>query len=195
MTLVFLGSLNPCYGGIDSGSKPMIGFEIANDVVQQSNRCTLRRNSETEDDLKAFQRHLEDVLSGESFRSSHRSGQFLRHVVKQAVEGRIDSLKERVIGVELFKSEDTSNTLVPPFHISEIDEVGRKSWKKASLAALLALLFLNIVLWGYLGIWIQRRAPHRGSKVGFADHSLVSERGPCHCGGWRPGGLGHALQR
>ncbi len=64
---------------------------------------------ETEDDLKAFQRHLEDVLSGESFvlsgesfRSSHRSGQFLRHVVEQAIKGRIDSLRERVIGAELF---------------------------------------------------------------------------------------------
>ena len=57
---------------------------------------------ETEDDLKAFHRHLEDVLSGESFRSSHRSGQFLRHVVEQAIQGRIDSLRERVIGAELF---------------------------------------------------------------------------------------------
>jgi hypothetical protein len=175
---------------------------------------------ETENDLKAFQRHLEDVLNGESFRSSHRSGQFLRHVVEQAVEGRIDSLKERVIGAELFnrspnydtgedaivrvtasdvrkrllqhygayrnasefrinlplgsyipeilrdppltqpvvepKLEGSSDTLGPPVHIIESEEVGRKFWKKASLAVLLALLFLNIVLWGFFLVWLPR---------------------------------------
>jgi hypothetical protein len=175
---------------------------------------------ETEDDLKAFQRHLEEVLSGESFRSSHRSGQFLRHVVEQALEGRTDSLKERVIGAELFnrspnydtgedaivrvtasdvrkrllqhygayrnasefrinlplgsyipeilrdppltqpvvetKSEGTSDTLKPPVHIIESEEVGRKFWKNGSLAVLLALLFLNIVLWGSFLVWLPR---------------------------------------
>jgi hypothetical protein len=172
---------------------------------------------ETEDDLKAFQRHLEDVLSGESFRSSHRSGQFLRHVVERAIEGRIDSLKERVIGAELFnrspnydtgedaivrvtasdvrkrllqhygayrnvsefrinlplgsyipeilraplpvvepKLERNSDALAPPVQISEIEKVRRKSWKKAPLAVLLALLFLNVVLWGFFLVWLQR---------------------------------------
>jgi hypothetical protein len=137
-----------------------------------------------------------------------------------ALEGRIDSLKERVIGAELFnrspnydtgedaivrvsasdvrkrllqhygayrnasefrinlplgsyipeiirdppltlpvvepKLEGTSDTLAPPVHISEIEEVRRTSWKKASLAVLLALLFLNIVLWGFFLVWLPR---------------------------------------
>jgi hypothetical protein len=175
---------------------------------------------ETEDDLKAFHRHLEDVLSGESFRSSHRSGQFLRHIVEQAVEGRVDSLKERVIGAELFnrspnydtgedaivrvtasdvrkrllqhygayrnvsefrinlplgsyipeilreppptlpvvepKSEGASDTVAPPVPIREIEKVGRKSWKKASLAVLVALLLLNIALWVSFLVWLPK---------------------------------------
>ena len=56
----------------------------------------------TESDLKAFQQHMEDVLRGEAFRGSHRSAQFLRFVVNQAIGGRCDELKERLIGIELF---------------------------------------------------------------------------------------------
>lgn len=56
----------------------------------------------TESDLKAFQQHMEDVLQGEAFRGSHRSAQFLRFVVNQAIGGHCDELKERLIGIELF---------------------------------------------------------------------------------------------
>jgi hypothetical protein len=52
----------------------------------------------TENDLKAFQQHLEKVISGEAFRGSHRSAQFLRYVVNQSVSGHCDELKERLIG-------------------------------------------------------------------------------------------------
>lgn len=56
----------------------------------------------TENDLKLFQQHLEDVLRGEAFRGSHRSGQFLRYVVEHSINGHCDELKERLIGIELF---------------------------------------------------------------------------------------------
>lgn len=56
----------------------------------------------TESDMRAFQRHLEDVLQGEAFRGSHRSAQFLRFVLNQAIGGHCDELKERLIGIELF---------------------------------------------------------------------------------------------
>jgi hypothetical protein len=64
----------------------------------------------TEDDLKAFHRHLEEILSGEAFRGSHRSGQFLRHVVELAIAGQSESLKERMIGIELFHRQSTYDT-------------------------------------------------------------------------------------
>ena len=56
----------------------------------------------TESDLKVFQQHLEEVLRGEAFRGSSRSGQFLRYVVNQSINGHCDELKERLIGIELF---------------------------------------------------------------------------------------------
>jgi hypothetical protein len=52
----------------------------------------IARILETENDLKAFQQHLEEVLHGEAFRGSHRSGQFLRYVVNQAINGHCDEL-------------------------------------------------------------------------------------------------------
>ncbi|MGA2859756.1 MAG: hypothetical protein ABSE40_23040 [Candidatus Sulfotelmatobacter sp.] len=46
--------------------------------------------------------HLEKVIHGKVFGGSPRGQQFLRHVVEKSIEGDFDSLKERVIGVELF---------------------------------------------------------------------------------------------
>jgi hypothetical protein len=70
----------------------------------------IARILETESDLKAFQQHLEEVLCGEAFRGSHRSGQFLRYVINQSVNGHCDELKERLIGVELFGRSPSYDT-------------------------------------------------------------------------------------
>ncbi|GGG75429.1 hypothetical protein [Edaphobacter dinghuensis] len=64
----------------------------------------------TENDLKAFQQHMEEVLRGEAFRGSHRSAQFLRFVVDQAVGGHGEELKERLIGIELFDRSPNYDT-------------------------------------------------------------------------------------
>ncbi len=64
----------------------------------------------TENDLKAFLQHLETVISGEAFRGSHRSAQFLRYVVNQSVSGHCDELKERLIGIELFGRSPSYDT-------------------------------------------------------------------------------------
>jgi hypothetical protein len=65
---------------------------------------------ETENDLKAFQQHMEEVLHGEAFRGSNRSGQFLRYIVDQSVSGHCDELKERLIGLKLFGRSPTYDT-------------------------------------------------------------------------------------
>jgi hypothetical protein len=57
---------------------------------------------ETEEDLVLLQHHLKEVIEGAVFRGSHRSGQFLKYIVEQALAGHFESQKERVIGVELF---------------------------------------------------------------------------------------------
>jgi hypothetical protein len=65
---------------------------------------------ESEEDLALLNQHLKEVIEGAAFRGSHRSGQFLKYVVEQAVAGHFDSLKERVIGVELFGRSPSYDT-------------------------------------------------------------------------------------
>jgi hypothetical protein len=45
---------------------------------------------------------LKSLIKGAAFKGSHRSGQFLQYIVEQALVRQFDSLKERVIGIELF---------------------------------------------------------------------------------------------
>ena len=65
---------------------------------------------ETEEQRTALRKHLQDVLEGPTFKSSPRCGQFLRYVVEQTIAGNRDSLKERLVGVELFGRSPSYDT-------------------------------------------------------------------------------------
>ena len=66
--------------------------------------------AETETEAAAVRQHLAEITEGAAFKGSHRSAQFLRYIVEQAIEGHLDALKERVIGVELFGRSPTYDT-------------------------------------------------------------------------------------
>src|SRR5437868_7082080 len=53
-------------------------------------------------DSDAVRSHLDAVLKSSQFRNSKRSASLLKFVVEEAVEGRAEQLKERVIGTEVF---------------------------------------------------------------------------------------------
>src|SRR5271156_4326118 len=61
-------------------------------------------------DVELLQQHLREVIEGAAFKASHRSGQFLKFIVDQAIAGHVESLKERVIGIELFGRCPTYDT-------------------------------------------------------------------------------------
>jgi hypothetical protein len=65
---------------------------------------------ETKGDIASLQQHLREVIEGDAFKGSHRSGQFLQYIVDQAIAGHFESLKERVIGVELFGRSTSYDT-------------------------------------------------------------------------------------
>ena len=65
---------------------------------------------ETEKDIELLQQHLREVTEGAAFKASQRSGQFLKYIVDQAIAGHFESLKERVIGIELFGRSPTYDT-------------------------------------------------------------------------------------
>jgi hypothetical protein len=56
----------------------------------------------SEGDTEALRQHLNDLTQGPAFKGSHRSQQFLRFVVEKVLDGAVDELKERTIGIELF---------------------------------------------------------------------------------------------
>lgn len=59
--------------------------------------------------LRSLRAHLEEVVHGKSFGTSPRGQQFLRHVMEKAIAGDLESLKERVIGIELFRRSASYN--------------------------------------------------------------------------------------
>jgi hypothetical protein len=68
------------------------------------------RISESKKDLAAVLQHLKEIVEGPAFKGSHRSAQFLKYIVEQSIAGRFDSLKERLIGVELFGRNPSYDT-------------------------------------------------------------------------------------
>lgn len=77
----------------------------------------------SEEEYASLRQYLNEVLEGAAFKSSPRSGQFLRYIVEQAIAGHSDVLKERLIGVELFgrtPSYDTGDDAIVRVTASEV---------------------------------------------------------------------------
>lgn len=70
----------------------------------------LPKGLDTEESLTSLRQHLHDVLEGGAFKSSPRCGQFLKYIIEQTIAGHGDSLKERLIGVELFGRSPSYDT-------------------------------------------------------------------------------------
>jgi hypothetical protein len=54
--------------------------------------------------------HLDTILAGEEFCSSRRSSELLRHIVERALAGDVESLKERLLGMEIFDRRSDYDT-------------------------------------------------------------------------------------
>src|SRR3984957_21155533 len=79
------------------------------DLIAQS-RPRATRIAETEEDIALLRRPLQEIIEGAAFKGSHRSAQFLKHIVEQSIAGSFDSLKERAIGIELFGRSPSYDT-------------------------------------------------------------------------------------
>lgn len=71
----------------------------------------------SDEQKQTIREEMERILHSEYFRSSPRSGQFLRFVVEHALDGHQEHLKERTIGVEVFGRS--------PSYLTEGDSVVR----------------------------------------------------------------------
>src|SRR5271170_776672 len=66
--------------------------------------------AETEEEIALLRRHLQEITEGTAFKGSHRSAQFLKHIVEKSIAGSFESLKERAIGIELFGRSPSYDT-------------------------------------------------------------------------------------
>jgi hypothetical protein len=66
--------------------------------------------TQSKEEIEAVRQHLDEVVHGAAFKGSPRSQQFLRYIVEKTLEGEINSLKERTIGVELFQRSPAYDT-------------------------------------------------------------------------------------
>ena len=74
------------------------------------------------DQILSVRRHLHEILTSHAFAGSKRTQDFLRLIVGHALEGEVESLRERMIGAELFGrpvSYDTGSDSVVRVRASE----------------------------------------------------------------------------
>lgn len=67
--------------------------------------------------------HLKDVVASHAFAGSKRTQDFLHLIVEHALEGEVDSLRERMIGAEMFGrpvNYDTGNDSVVRVKATEV---------------------------------------------------------------------------
>jgi TolB-like protein/Tfp pilus assembly protein PilF len=77
----------------------------------------------TPEQVALVRQHLQDVLSSAAFSGSKRAQEFLQLVVEHALADRTDSLKERMIGAEMFGRPvdyDTANDAVVRVKATEV---------------------------------------------------------------------------
>src|SRR5215469_18593332 len=63
---------------------------------------------------QAVLEQLNRMLKSRHFRNSRRYPAFLGHIVRRTLEGDLDSLKERILGIEVFKRESDYDTGADP---------------------------------------------------------------------------------
>src|SRR5580658_2661593 len=71
----------------------------------------------------AVRKHLHHVLSSDAFKGGKRAQDFLQLVVEHALAGRLDSLRERMLGAEMFGRPidyDTANDAVVRVKATEV---------------------------------------------------------------------------
>lgn len=80
----------------------------------QAEQTLARWTPTTASDKQAVWEQVERILRDPAFSKSRRYPSFIRHIIEQSLNGEEDSLKERLLGIELFnRSPDYDSTIDP----------------------------------------------------------------------------------
>jgi hypothetical protein len=72
--------------------------------------AAITQMAESEEWTVALRAHVQEIIEGEAFKGSIRCARFLSYIVERSISGHFDSLKERVIGLELFERSPAYDT-------------------------------------------------------------------------------------
>lgn len=78
--------------------------------IVDAREAEILRIAQSESDRTEVRQHVAELTEGEAFKGSPRSIRFLNYIVERAITGDFDSLKERVIGVQLFGRSGSWNS-------------------------------------------------------------------------------------
>jgi serine/threonine-protein kinase len=133
----------------------------------------------------AVEDQLERILASDTFARSERMSRFLRFTVQQALAGKADSLKEYLIGVEVYDKPETLDPRFDPIVRVEAGRLRSKlreyyeseggndpvliSFRKRSYAPVFRFRFSN----ASPSSWADRRAPVSGAVQSLRHSSIA----------------------
>ena len=138
----------------------------------EAREALIMKIAESKKDLVALRQHLKDIVEGPAFNGSHRSAQFLSYVVEQSIAGQFDSLKERLIGVELFGRNPSYDTGGDAIVRVTASDVRRRLLRHYDQNGLASKLRINLPSGSYVPEITQERdvEDHSNSAIEVARH-------------------------
>jgi hypothetical protein len=116
-----------------------------------------------------IRQHLDMILAGDEFCSSRRSSELLRHIVERALAGDVHSLKERLLGIEIFlrrSDYDTSTDAIVRVTASDVRRRLANYYSEHAAAS----MRISLPLGSYVPDFIQLAA--REHSAGTQKHEL-----------------------
>jgi|GEM_PF-1796967 len=108
-----------------------------------------------------IRQQLDTILAGDEFCSSRRSSELLRHIVERALTGDVESLKERLLGVEIFHRRsdyDTSTDAIVRVTANDVRRRLANFYTEHSAQP----MRISLPLGSYVPDFIRLAAPHTG---------------------------------
>ena len=137
----------------------------------------ISRDPSRPDDLVASEpsptEQLTRILASETFQQADRLKRFLTFVVKEALAGRQDDLKEYVIGVRVFRKEETFDPRTDPIVRVQARRLRAKLARYYREEGLTDALIIDLPKGGYAPLFRPRQATvlRRSAGTTFASGS------------------------
>jgi hypothetical protein len=149
---------------------------------------TISQLADSEEACAQLKENLREIIESDAFRGSERCGRFLSYIVNQALAGHFESLKERVIGVEVFgRSPDysTSDDAIVRVTASDVRRRLQQHYRKSGI---ISRIHISLPVGSYVpeitfdpeikGVGFDSRIPRQNLPMLPASHSALADPEP-----------------